>query len=148
MLMMLAAPLFVFAAVMLPAPLSRLAGVAIVALVVGLTWRAAMVGGVDVMLLLGGAMLARRFGFPKPIAAVRAKRVAAAFMAFVAAEFGVFALIVANYTGDASYALPFDLGFLLSALAFAVLISRRQEQGSGHRTGSNFLIQSPQALFG
>lgn len=145
MLMMLAAPLLILAAVMLPASLSRLAGIAIIALVVGLTWRAAMVGGVDLMLLFGGAALARRMGFSKPIAAVRAKRVAAAFMAFVCAEFGVFALIVANYTGDATYALPFALGFLLSGLAAVALLSRRPKQASSNNFAGSLASASAQA---
>ena len=147
MLMMLAAPLFLLAAVALPAPLSRVAGAVVLAIVVGLTWRAAMIGSIDVMLLMGGATLARRFGFPRPIAAIHARRIAAAFIAFIWVEFGVFALLVANYTSDAVYALPFDLGFLLSGLAFAFLVSRRQGHvftriGAGDRVSA-----SPYASF-
>src|SRR5437016_144097 len=114
MLMMLAAPLFLLAAVALPGPLARLAGVVVLAVVVGLTWRAAMIGSFDLMLLMGGATLARRFGFAKPIAVVRARRVAVAVMGSIFLEFGAFALLIANMTGDAVDALPFDLGLLLS----------------------------------
>ena len=145
MLLMLAAPLFLLAAVALPAPLSRLAGVAALAIVVGLTWRAAMIGGVDLMLVLGGAALARRLGFPKPIAFARARRIAAGFVGFIFLEFGVFALLVTNTTGDAVYALPFDLGFLLSGLALALLLSRSQLQVFTRRTTGSLVIGSPQA---
>jgi hypothetical protein len=145
MLMMLVAPLFLLAAVALPAPLSRLAGVFVLAIVVGLTWRAAMIGSIDLMLLMGGAALARRFGFVKRIAAVQARRMGAAFIAFICVEFGAFALLIANYTGDAVYALPFDLGFFLSGLAFAFLVSRRQGQVFT-RTGSGVSLSPHTSL--
>jgi hypothetical protein len=125
---MLAAPFLLFAAVTLPARLARLAGAVVFAIVVGLTWRAAMIGSLDLMLLMGGATLARRFGFPKPVSIVHARRIAVAFVAFISLEFGAFALLIANLTGDAVDALPFDLGFLLSGLALAVLLSRGKLQ--------------------
>ena len=145
MLIMLAVPLFLFAAVALPGPLARLAGVVVLAIVVGLTWRAAMIGSLDLMLLMGGATLARRFGFPKPIAVVRARRVAMAFVGFIFAEFGAFALLIANFTGDTVVALPFDLGLLLSGLALAFLVSRRQEQVLTRKGAGSLVSASPQA---
>ena len=147
MLIMLAVPLFLFAAVALPGPLARLAGVVVLAIVVGLTWRAAMIGSLDLMLLMGGATLARRFGFAKPIAVVRARRVAMAFVSFIFIEFGAFALLVANFTGDAVDALPFDLGLLLSGLTLAVLLSRHRRQ-TFTRSGTESLVSaSPRAPF-
>ena len=145
MLIMLAAPLFLLAAVTLPAPVARLAGVVVLAIVVGLTWRAAMIGSVDLMLLMGGAALARRFGFPKPVSMVHARRVARAFIAFIFLEFGVFALLIANYTADAAYALPFDLGFLLSGLALAVLLSRGKLQLFSRNRLAGIVSSSAQA---
>jgi hypothetical protein len=136
MLIMLAVPFFLLAAVVLPGPLARLAGVVVLAIVVGLTWRAAMVGSVDLMLLLGGAALARRFGFPKPIAVLQVRRVVVGFVGFIFLEFGAFALLIANFTGDAVDALPFDLGLLLSGLALAVLVSRGQGLFARSRSGS------------
>ena len=144
MLLILAAPLFLLAVVALPAPLSRLAGLAVLAIVVGLTWRAAMIGGVDLMLVLGGAALVRRFGFLKQIAFVGARRIAAGFVGFIFLEFGVFALLVADTTGDAVYALPFDLGFLLSGLALGLFLSRRQVQVFTRRATGSLVIASPQ----
>ena len=143
MLLMFVAPLFLLASVALPAPLSRLAGVVFLATMVGLTWRAAMIGSIDLMLLMGGATLARRFGFPRPIAAVRARRIAMAGMVFVFVEFGLFALLVANYTGTAIEALPFDFGFLLSGLALALFLSRGRERNPSAKSP---WIASPQAL--
>lgn len=127
MLMILAAPLALLAAIVLPGPLSRVAGIAALTIVVGLTWRAAMVGSVDLMLLIGGAMLARRFGFPKPVSVIWARRFAKGFCAFIMVEFGVFALAVANLTGDAVDALPFGLGMLLAGLALAKLVMRQKQ---------------------
>jgi hypothetical protein len=147
MLVALAVPLFLLAAVALPAPMSRLAGVVVLAIVVGFTWRAAMIGSLDLMLLMGGAALARRFGFAKPIAVVRARRLAAAFIAFTFLEFGVFALLIANMTGDAVDALPFDLGLLLSGLAFAFFVSRRQGQVFARNGVRNPVSASAQASF-
>ena len=140
--MMLAAPLFLLAAIVLPAPLSRLAGVAVLAVLVGLTWRAAMVGSVDLVLLMGGAMLARRFGFPKPVSMIWARRLAKAFVGFVFAEFAICALLVANYTGDATYALPFDLGMLLAGLALVKLVSNHRQASAPNRR--EFLIPPSQ----
>ena len=139
MLMMLAAPLFLFGAVALPAPLSRLAGLAVIAIVVGLTWRAAMIGSFDLMMLMGGAMLARRFGFSRPVSVLWARRVAKAFCGFIFLEFGLFALVVANYTGDAVYALPFDLGMLLSGLALAKLMFPSLGQVFSRKVTGNFV---------
>jgi hypothetical protein len=138
----LAAPLLLLVAIVLPSPLSRLAGLAALAVVVGLTWRAAMMGSVDLMLLTGGAMLARRFGFPKPVSVIWARRFAKAFTGFVFVEFGVFALLVANLTGDAVDALPFALGMLLSGVALAKLMSRRQAQVFA-RQGTGRLVSVP-----
>ena len=145
MLLMLAAPFFLLAAIALPGPLSRLAGIAVLAIVVGLTWRAAMIGSVDLMLLMGGAILARRFGFPRPISVIWARRFAEAFCGFIFLEFGVFALLVANLTGDAVDALPFDLGMLLSGIALAVVVLRRQKQLFARSGAGSFISASPQA---
>ena len=144
MLMMLAAPFLLLTAVVLPTPLSRLAGVVVIAILVGLTWRAAMIGSVDVMMLMGGAMLARRFGFPGPVSMIWARRVAKTVCGIVALEFGVFALLLASYTGNAVSALPFALGMLLSGLALAKLMRRRQEGLAGNGTAS-LVPASPQA---
>jgi hypothetical protein len=145
MLIALAVPVFLLAAIALPAPLSRLAGVFVLAILVGLTWRAAMIGSLDLMLLMGGAALARRFGFAKPVAVVRARRLAAAFIAFTFLEFGVFALLIANMTGDGVDALPFDLGLLLSGLAFAFFVSRRQGRAFVPNSVRNPVSASPPA---
>ena len=138
MLIMLAAPLLVLVSVALPAPLSRFVGISILAVIFGLTWRAAIIGGIDVALMLAGVALARRSGVAKLIAAICAKRVAAAFMAFLATEFGVIALLTANITGDPTFALPFDLGLFLSGLAFAVFMGRGRERDFTRENAGNF----------
>jgi len=143
MLIMLAAPLILLAAVALPGPVARLAGVGVLAIVVGMTWRAAMIGSLDLMLLMGGAALARRFGFSKPIAVIRARRVAVGAAAFMFLQFGAFALLVVNLTGDAVDALPFDLGMLLGGLALAKLMSRRREQVFARKGAGNLVYASP-----
>lgn len=145
MLMMLAGPLFLLAAITLPGPFSRLAGIMVLAILVGVTWRVAVVGSFDLLLLIGGASVARRLGFPKPIAVVRARRVAVACIAFVGLEFGTCALLTAGLTGNAVDALPFDLGLLLSGAALAAFVSRRQEQVLTLKPAGSFVSASPQA---
>ncbi|HEX3430564.1 MAG TPA: hypothetical protein VHT03_06730 [Rhizomicrobium sp.] len=145
MLFMLAGPFFLLAAIALPGPFSRLAGIVVLAVLVGITWRAAAIGSFDLLLLTGGATLARRFGFAKPIAVVRARRIAAAFLGFLGLEFGTCALLIANLTGDAADALPFDLGLLLSGVALAVFVSRNHEQVFTRRPAGSLVFASPQA---
>jgi len=146
MLIMFAVPLVMLAAVAFPPFLSRVAVLAVIAIVVGLTWRAAMIGSVDLMLVMGGAALARRFGFPKQVSVIRARRIAVAFMGFIFLEFGAFAVVVTNYTGDATYALPFDLGMLLSGVTLALLLSRRQGQIVPRNvSGISLISESPKA---
>jgi len=126
-MIVLVAPLFLLAVVALPGPISRLIGVGALALCAGLTWSTALIGCFDLLLLMGGAALAGRLGFSNSLHADWVRRIAAVFSGLVCLEFAAFSLLITNRMGGAVYALPFDLGVLLSGLAFAVLLSRRAE---------------------
>lgn len=145
MFLMLVGPFFLLAAIALPGPFSRLAGIAVLAILVGITWRAAVIGSFDLFVLMAGATLARRFGFPKPVAVVRARRIAVAFIAFLGLEFGACALLIGALTRNAVDALPFDLGLLVCGIALAVFVSRGQEQVFTRRPTGSLVSASPHA---
>ena len=142
MLSMLAATMFLLAFFVVPGPISRLlgakfagmfvatTGVVVLPVILGPTWRATLVAGADVTLLLAGAWLAGRFGFAREICAIWARRVAAAVSAVFFVAFAVLALMVASLDGRAVDTLPYDFLALVSAAVFAALLSRRQKQAS------------------
>jgi len=115
MTLMLIAPLLLLALAILPGPISRLVGVRFAAtllfstgfvvlpVLVGLTWRAVLMGGCDAMLLLAGAALTKRMGFSRHVSKVWMKRLAIAASGFLSLAFGVLALMLTALTGAARF---------------------------------------------
>jgi hypothetical protein len=157
MMTLLAAPLFLLVFTVLTGPISRLigarfattilfsTGVFVLPLVAGLTWRAVLLGGGDLVVLFAGAALTRRFSGSSQICATWLRRVAAAFSCGLFVVFAVFALLTAYLSGTGYYALPFDVGVLISAIAAAVLLQRPQEQVFTRSGAGSLVAASPQA---
>jgi hypothetical protein len=157
MMTLLAAPLFLLVFTVLPGPVSRLigarfattllfsTGVFILPVVAGLTSRAVLLGGGDVVVLLVGAALTRRVSGSSRICSVWLRRLASAFSCGLFVVFAVFALLTAYLSGSALYALPFAAGVLMSGVAAAVLLSPLQEQVFTRRGTGSLVTASPQA---
>lgn len=136
MMPLLVAPVLLLVFTIFDGPVSRLLGFKFVAtilfagvVVAGLGWHAAIAGGCDIALLLGGGALARRVGLSPHLSPTWMRRIALAFSAFLILEFAALAMIATLLTGLSVAAIPFDFGFLLSGISFAILVSRRRNRG-------------------
>lgn len=153
MLTVLAAPLFLLVFAVFDGPVSRLIGAKLAAtilfstgvVVVGFGWRAAIAGGADIAVILGGAALARRFGLSARVCRTWIRWVSLGFSAFLVLSFAALALIATLLTGLSVDSISFDFGFLISGASFALLLSRGQEHVFTWSEAGSFVSASPQA---
>ena len=153
----LAAMMFLLAFFVLPGPISRLlgakfaamflatTGVFVLPVILGVTWRGALVGGCDIAVLLGGAALARRFAFPQETCVFWARRIAAVISAGLFAFFSVLALMVASLAGRVIDTLPYDFLALVCGIVFAMLLSRCRERIPARYVAGSLVSASAQA---
>jgi hypothetical protein len=139
MMTVLVVSMFLLVFIILPGSISRVVGAKLGAkilfstgafvlpVLIGLSWSAVLAGGCDAALLLAGASLASRMNFSHAVCTIWTKRIATVFSALLFVAFAALAILATYVTGQAMYALPFDFGVLMSGIAFAALLSRRQE---------------------
>jgi hypothetical protein len=155
MIALLASPLFLLVFAVLSGPISRLIGAKVAAgilfctgavvlpVLVGITWRVALMGGCDVAVLLAGAAWTRRFAFPPGIPPVWLRRLAAVVCGVLCFLFAALALLETYLTAAAVSALPFEFGLLMSGVALAVFLSRGHKHVFTRRGTGSLVSASP-----